>query len=348
MGGILKTLKWLFLGLLSLIILALGGGRIYQVVGESRDMGRYPAPGQLVVVDDHLMHIHCTGQGSPTVVFELGVGSASATWSDVQEQVSRFTRACAYDRPGLGYSEPTGKPLRARNVAERLRKLLQAASIEDDLVLVGWSAGGVYVREFHRHYPDRVSAMIFVDSSHEQQARRMPQSPGNGADPALKIARHMAPFGLVRMSGILDRQIEHGAGSDKLKSRLKAIYNQSHTLESVWRESEAFELDINASEPPSTLGDLPLIVLTRGVDDASQQERDAWSHLQHELTLLSSNGKQVIAIESGHHIYADQPELLLASIEELVGQVRENDPAIRQVLVLDDAPMPGSLVAHPQ
>ena len=323
MNWVLKIFKWFSIGLVSLIILTLAGGRIYQVVSESEDLARYPAPGELIAVDDRMMHVNCIGQGSPTVIFELGVGSASAAWSDIHKQVSLFTRACAYDRAGLGYSEPTDQPLRSSNVAQRLQKLLRAAKIEDDLVLVGWSAGGVYIREFYGRYPERVKAMLFVDSSHEQQATRMPQTPGNGSDPMLRIARRLAPFGIVRMSGILDRRVERGTSSDELKSHLKAIYHQSHILDTVWRESEAFNLDISATQPPSPVGDLPLIVLTRGISDTSQQERDARNQLQQELTLLSSNGKQVIAIESGHHVYADQPELLIESVEDLVLQVRE-------------------------
>jgi pimeloyl-ACP methyl ester carboxylesterase len=323
MTWILKIFKWFSIGLVSLIFLTLAGGRIYQVVSESEDLARYPAPGELIGVDDRIMHVNCIGEGSPTVIFELGVGSASAAWSDVHKQVSLFTRACAYDRAGLGYSEPTDQPLRSSNVAQRLQKLLRAAKIEDELVLVGWSAGGVYIREFYGRYPERVEAMLFVDSSHEQQATRMPQTSGNGSDPMLGIARRLAPFGIVRMSGILDRRVERGTGSDELKSHLKAIYHQSHILDTVWRESEAFNLDISATQPPSPVGDLPLIVLTRGNSDTSQQERDARNQLQQELTLLSTNGKQIIASESGHHVYSDQPELVIESVEDLVLQVRE-------------------------
>jgi len=241
----------------------------------------------------------------------------------VHKAVSLITKSCAYDRAGLGYSEPTDQPLRSSNVAERLHRLLRAARIEDDLVLVGWSAGGVYIREFYERYPDDIEAMLFVDSSHEQQANRMPPSSGGGADPMLKIAKRLAPFGFVRMSGILDRRVERGTGSDALKSRLKAVYHQSHILNTLWRESEAFNMDINDSQPPSPIGDLPLIVLTRGNPDGSREEETVRKQLQRELTQLSTNGKQVIATESGHHIYADQPELVIKSVEELVVLVRE-------------------------
>jgi pimeloyl-ACP methyl ester carboxylesterase len=323
MALILKILKWFFIGVVSLIAVVLSGGWIYQVISESSDLARYPAPGELVAVDDRLLHLYCVGQGSPTVIFELGIGSVAAAWSDIHQQVSLFTRACAYDRAGLGYSEPTDQPLRSSDVAQRFQKLLQAAGIEDELVLVGWSAGGIYIREFFRQHPDQVRAMLFVASSHEQQASRTPQTPGGGAEPELKIARYLAPFGHGRLRGILEQRVDKSSGSDETKSRLKAIYHQSHILHTMWRESESFNLDIDAPRPPSPVGDLPLIVLTPGNQDDSQQENDARNQLQQELTLLSTNGKQIIASDSGHNIYAEQPDLLVKSIEELVLLVRE-------------------------
>jgi pimeloyl-ACP methyl ester carboxylesterase len=320
---ILKIFKWFAIGLVSLIILTLVGGRTYQVVSESDDLARYPGPGEMIDVDGHLMHINCIGEGSPTLILELGVGSASFSWYDIHKQLSEITRTCAYDRAGLGYSDSTSQPKRATDVAERLHRLLRNAGIDDELVLVGWSAGGVYVRELYRRYPERVVGMLLVDSSHEQQARRLPPESGGGADPALNIAKHLAPFGLVRLSGLLEQRVASSRASDEAKAYLRVTYHLSHSLETVSQESDAFNFDINADQPPSTLGDLPLIVLTRGISDASQREREAQNQLQQELTLLSTNGKQIIASESGHHIYADQPELLIESIEELVRLVRE-------------------------
>ena len=42
-----------------------------------------------------------------------------------------------------------------------------------DIVLVGWSAGGIYAHEYYRQFPDRVKGMVLVDSSHEQQLIRI-------------------------------------------------------------------------------------------------------------------------------------------------------------------------------
>ena len=331
-----KVFKWFLISLGCLLIVIAVGGRIYQLISESQDLARFPAPGKLVNVDGHLMHIHCQGQGSSTVVVEQGLQGVSSAWEEIHQQIALVTKVCAYDRVGLGYSEPIDHPTRATEVAELLHKLLLGAEIEDDLVVVGWSAGGVYIREFHRLYPKKIKAMLLVASSHEQQTNRLPQPPEGGGDSTLKIAEYLAPFGLVRLSGIVKGRVERASGSDELKSRLVAIYNQSHIFEAMVNESEAFTLDIQSSQPPAPLGDLPLIVLTPGKTvevletttpgnrlEYLQDKRRVYNELQLELTALSSRGKQIIATESEHGIHADQPELLTASVNELVQWVRD-------------------------
>ena len=67
-------------------------------------------PGKLVDVNGHRMHLYCTGQGEPTVLFEAGLGDFSLTFWLVQEELSATTRVCSYDRAGLGWSEPTPGP----------------------------------------------------------------------------------------------------------------------------------------------------------------------------------------------------------------------------------------------
>lgn len=337
MALLARVCKWMLVCSVCLLVVLLIAGSIYQAVMESRDLAKYPAPGMMVDVDGNRMHIDCRGEGSPTAILELGVGSAAASWDEIHQRLADITRVCAYDRAGLGYSEPFDYSRRATDVAKRLHGLLRRAGIDDELVLIGWSAGGVYIRAYHQQFPERVRAMLFVDSAHEQQANRIPQALNGNSNSALRIAQYLAPFGLVRRLGILDRRVDSSSAAEELKPRLKAIYNQSHTISTVVKESDAFDLDIDASQPPTPVGDLPLIVLTAGRSDegammsssesASQiqqrQEREARSELQRELTQLSTRGRQIVATESGHHIYRDQPDLLVDAVVELVTLVRE-------------------------
>jgi hypothetical protein len=71
-----------------------------------------PAPGILVDVGGHKMHIRCLGPAAtrPTVTLEAGGGGYSNVWSSVQDLLSTRMRTCAYDRAGSGWSEPGPAP----------------------------------------------------------------------------------------------------------------------------------------------------------------------------------------------------------------------------------------------
>jgi pimeloyl-ACP methyl ester carboxylesterase len=67
--------------------------------------------------------------------------------------VARFTRACAYDRPGtyrtaseVSRSDPVAMPRSARDIVLDLRALLAAAHVPGPYVLAGHSFGGMVAR----------------------------------------------------------------------------------------------------------------------------------------------------------------------------------------------------------
>jgi len=94
-----RWLLWIgriLLGLLALIVLLAGSGAAYEAIMAPGDARRYPPPGQLVDVGGHRLHLHCVGQGSPTVVLDaglvrvlsrLGCGSAPGGYVDARLRI---------------------------------------------------------------------------------------------------------------------------------------------------------------------------------------------------------------------------------------------------------------------
>jgi pimeloyl-ACP methyl ester carboxylesterase len=96
-------------------LLLIFSGVIWQAIAAQNESNRNPAPGKLVEVETgtknaHKLHLYCLGHGSPTVVFEAGIPEWSIHWRAIQDGVAKFTRACAYDRAGYGWSEPGPEP----------------------------------------------------------------------------------------------------------------------------------------------------------------------------------------------------------------------------------------------
>src|SRR5687768_10246499 len=102
----MRTITRIVLTVVALAAVVLVGGWTYQRLAEGHDSRRYPPPGELHSVQGRLMHIHCKGRGSPTIIIEQGIGGPSIDWNEITDRMARISRVCAYDRAGMGYSEP--------------------------------------------------------------------------------------------------------------------------------------------------------------------------------------------------------------------------------------------------
>jgi pimeloyl-ACP methyl ester carboxylesterase len=158
------------------LTLAIGGCATSPVAGTAVkviDDPVYASPQRLVEIEpNRRLNLHCTGSGSPTVVFDSSQTAETSEWSLVQHVVSRKTRACSYDRAGVGFSDAGNRPASSANIADDLRRLLVAASIGPPYVLVGHSYGGMNIKMYAYLYPSEVAGMVFVDPSHEDQRAR--------------------------------------------------------------------------------------------------------------------------------------------------------------------------------
>ena len=100
--------------------------------------------GRLVDIGGRSLNLYCAGSGSPAIVMDTGAGMPGFTWTLVEADAARLTRACWYDRAGYGWSDPAPRDRTAADVAEDLHKLLHAAGVPAPYVLVGHSLGGFH------------------------------------------------------------------------------------------------------------------------------------------------------------------------------------------------------------
>ena len=278
-------------------------------------------PGILVGVGNHQLHIHCTGRGSPAVIFESGLGGTSLDWSRVQPAVSGFTRACSYDRAGYGWSESGPRPRHAARLAAELDRLLLYARIPPPYVLVGHSFGGLSIRIFAARREQTVAGLVLVDAVHERQFQHMK---------AAGVQTPTAPTGrrfVIANPGIVPEGLPESVRP--LAQRLAAMPKAVRALygELQWMRTSARQVGSIPCVP-----DAPVIVLSRGPrsGDASLETArldEAWLDLQHHLAASMNKGVLQVVDDSGHHIHLDRPERVVAVIGALVEAVRiASDP----------------------
>jgi pimeloyl-ACP methyl ester carboxylesterase len=123
---------------------------------------------QFVAVGGRRMHVRTANLDEvdserPLVVFESGLGARLDYWGAVFTRVAEFAPVLAYDRAGIGQSEPDGAPPTPIHVAQKLRALLSELNLYGPHILVGHSLGGPFVRMFAALYPSDVAGLVYVD-----------------------------------------------------------------------------------------------------------------------------------------------------------------------------------------
>ena len=304
-----------------------------------------PPTGKLVDLGGHRIHVSCSGQGTPTVVVENGLGDFSFNWVLVQTRVSKFTRICTYDRAGYAWSDPGPKPRTFAQLNRELRDALAKLREKGPFVLVGHSYGGPVIRNFALTYPQDVAGMVQVDAAFE--GMRV----GIGGGKTLRLgddARGRSiPEPREEMRDADKPHIPAGMADpdpQALDPLYKALPVTDQKLQ-LWAQSQLEMQDAEGSQmewsaeyfakwmkssQAGSLGAIPLVVLTRaeggyGNDQdvpAAPMERER-KEGQAMLAKLSTNSKQVI-VKSGHNMNLEAPDQVAAAIRMVIEAVRNN------------------------
>lgn len=331
----------ILIGFVALLIIMLGIALLAGAKAKSNLKAKYPPPGTLVDVGGYHLHILCEGTGSPTVVMESGLGDPSLIWALVQPELAKTTRVCVYDRGGLGWSDLSPRPRTAENIVNELHTLLTQAEIAGPYVLVGHSIGGVYMRLYAQAYPDDVAGMVLVDSSHEEQNSRMPEVfaefSRHSTQQTLQQLKAYKPFAAIGVFALVPSKVPV---DNELPQAARQAYQataakDTHLLETVIAENKAIDASFAQMKAAqiTTLGNIPLIVLSRGqsalppntdLSPAVIQQVDlGWQQMQIELASLSPKGERRVAEQSGHYIHLQQPELVITAIKQVVADARK-------------------------
>ena len=320
---------------------------------DSTDFSIYAQPQRLVEVEPgRKLNLVCLGKGSPTVVFDIGVGDPAGDWSLVQPHVATFTRACSYDRAGIGFSDgSSGRGSSAEIVAD-MKRMLSAASIDPPYILVGQSYGGMNVRLYYYMHPDEVAGLVLVDPAHEDQ--------DEGFRMLSPRALSRAEWVSSREPGRLSREKCIEAASrdairksdefkdcvvnppDQLPDAVKPMWLNMQFSEKFQRAQGAEEQAVFAESVEQLrahrrgFGNLPVVVLSRSEEERplrsweTKRLRESryqfWLDLHRDLAESSSRGERRIVPKSDHLLMLSQPEAVVTAVRDAFAAATADTP----------------------
>lgn len=331
-----RIVRRIGLGMVTLLLVLGAAGALWNVLAIRQYRKAYPPPGKLYTVNGEPMHLYCSGVGSPTLVLESGGGDDFLVWGKVQPALSRTTRVCSYDRSGFGWSAPQPGLRDAAHIANQLYELLRQADINGPLVLMGHSAGGIYIRAYATRYPHDVAGLVFVDASSPTQNLELPAAvlalDEHGAV-QVALLKAMIRTGVARAMGMCDQVMpgfEAQAGLLKADACIPAQINDYQREEAGWSAS------LKEAAQTGPYGALPILVISRDPQQPRpaqlpvpvtaaewQQGNMIWDRLQQELAQLSTRGHRIIAKGSGHYIQFERPDVLNKAVPVFIQQIRD-------------------------
>ena len=265
------------------------------------------------------MYLECRGTGSPTVVLVGGLRASAEDWSiadksapAVFSEVSKFTRVCAYDRPGTpvgekpSRSDPVPQPTTAGDAVADLHALLSAAGETKPYVLVGHSYGGLIVRLYASTYPEDVSGLVLVDALSEgiQDAETPEQWAIQRKLIEGDVREDLALYPALERIDV-DRSFDQIRAALPLRP-LPLVVLSADRPWGPQIPSMIAEGKLPAEVPPDF----------GYVTDAAQKQAQA------QLAELVPGAKHITNTNSGHEIHKEQPQLVIDSIRQVVDAVR--------------------------
>lgn len=329
----------IFFGCLVALILAVGAG--WQSLRQKRDRILFPPPGRLIDVGGYRLHLHGTGEGGPTVLLEAGIAASSVSWFAIQRELSTTMRVCSYDRAGLAWSEPANRSRAPRVMIEELRTLLARAGETGPFIVVGHSFGGLLARVYRDHHPEEIAGLVLLDPAHTHEWAEASEGRLRMLRRGIALSRRgvwLARIGFVRLSlsllsggsrtlPKLMAKLSSGKGSsvpERLVGEVRKLPPEVWpAVQSHWCRQQAFEsmaqhLEVLPAVAREALGpegeaiSVPLVVISAsGLSPRQLAEHET-------VARLSSNGKHIVAEKSGHWIHLDRPDLVVATVRDVV------------------------------
>jgi pimeloyl-ACP methyl ester carboxylesterase len=332
--------KWIIHGgvaIVSLILLSTIVGVVYERMSRSRAAREFPAQGKLVDIGGRRMQLDCRGAGSPTVIFESGLDiNGSLSWSAVHDEIAKTTRACAYSRAGIMWSDPRGGPQNAKTIAEDLHATLVKAGERAPFVLVGHSMGGPYIMTYTKYFGSEVAGLVFVDASHPDQVQRFKAVTSYTPSDMILLIKAGVAFawtGAVRMVPLATEGVPH---QPPQAVQAMAAYAPT-SLGSLLKEIESVDMTLAEAGAFRQLGHRPVFVLTSMVPlpeealaalklthEQGRQYKEIWKGMHDEEASWSTNSWHQLVADAAHYIQFDRPDIVIAAVRSVVNKARAN------------------------
>lgn len=295
----------------------------YKLMNEAKE---YPAPGELVEINNKKMHVYSEGQGNITLVFMSGSGTSNPT-IDFKPLWMRMTddyRIAVVEKPGYGWSETSSSSRDIEIILEETRKALNLSGEEGPYVLVPHSMSGLEAIYWAQKYPDEVKAIIgldpaipdiYLDSSFELPNKS-----------ELYITSFMARIGLTRFMGRAELEknlplLKSEELSNEDKKKLIAIFYKSTLTKNMLDEVDYVQENARKVKRNGIPINIPMYFFI--AEDSSVSIIPNWKKRLSEYVSEIKYGKFEL-LDYGHYIHHEKSGFIAHEAKKFLEEIYSN------------------------
>ena len=292
----------------------------------------------IISIDNKQIELLDIGAGKHTLIIQTGMYCSFYEWLEIINNISLYNRVIIYHRPGYGNSELGSEQRTTKQTVRELSELLKVLQIEDPIILIGHSYGGLCAQHFTKVHPNKVASLLLIDSTsvnlHMLDELDLPVSDEQNSDKVWvekcqkysrmnsdelkkKLNIELSKEQMKLPENIRDGILEFNINPNLYKAVLSEINN--------WYD-DALEIKAMGDFP-----NIPLQILARDpkysmelqIDEGIPYEEakifeDTWNYLIWEQANLSNKSEFHIVDKASHSIHLDKPEVVINTIRELI------------------------------
>ena len=234
--------------------------------------------------------------GQPVLILESGAGAGLEEWAPAIPDLAKLAPVIAYDRHGIGQSDPDTQPRTIRRVAGALHELLDTMRVPPPYVLIGHSWGGVLIRGFSELYGSEVAGLAYIETmdietTRQELAEALPEAERKAAlePPKVPVIPPDTPSGLK-------------AEYENIQQNMRTDFAEARGV----KPSGGVPVAVVIAAPPGRLkhpGDVLMRLQIKHQAD--------WA-------LNSTNGLLIVSGAVRHNIAKDDPSLLVQAVRHVL------------------------------
>jgi pimeloyl-ACP methyl ester carboxylesterase len=267
------------------------------------------------------------GAGGPVVVLDAGLGEpGTLAYAAVMPAVAERTRVIAYDRAGIGTSDPVSS-VSVRSEIDDLAAV--AAATGEPCVLAGHSWGGLLVQLVAVQHPELIAGLVLIDPADEVYWSQLPaeihEDSVRAGEEILERQAAGEIDALVRE--YFTSYIQGLTGDERVQALLFAAYASCFATKAqgqiVHDEAMMFTScvpEIHRLRSRSALPDVPVVLLSATVG-AAPEHRAKWTAAQAEVARSVPRGTHIELPDTHHAINEFRPEAIVAAIGRVLDEV---------------------------